>query len=163
MRAEFDAGADGRRHRQARGVTLVETALILPVLILLLFGIIEFGWAYSQQLDVRHGAREGARLAAVNFSDDTAVLRSEVCRRLEADDDVYVAFIRSSGAIGSDATVVVQRDLEQLTGLLDFALDDITLRSSVVTRLELEAGWTADFTPTAPDDISGSGTACPAP
>ena len=54
----------GRRPRE-RGAVLVEFAIISPVLALLLFGVIEFGWAFSQNLDVRHGAREAARLAAV--------------------------------------------------------------------------------------------------
>ena len=41
---------------------------MLPFLAMLLFGIIDFGWAFSQNIDVRHAAREGGRLAAVNAS-----------------------------------------------------------------------------------------------
>ena len=60
---------------------MVEFAIIVPVLALLLFGVIEFGWAFSQNLDVRHGAREGSRLAAVNYGTATAI-RDEVCTRM---------------------------------------------------------------------------------
>ena len=42
-------------------------ALVAPVLILLLLGIVDFGWAFSENLDVRHGAREASRLVAVNY------------------------------------------------------------------------------------------------
>ena len=44
-------------------------ALVAPFLLLLLFGIIEFAWVFGQNLSVTHGAREGARLAAVDFGD----------------------------------------------------------------------------------------------
>lgn len=53
------------KFRQERGATAVEFAIILPVLILLIFGVIEFGRAYNSYLAVTHAAREGARLAAV--------------------------------------------------------------------------------------------------
>ena len=43
--------------RVNRGVALVEAALVFPVLALLFFGVVEFGWVFSQNLDVRHGAR----------------------------------------------------------------------------------------------------------
>ena len=39
---------------------------MLPVFILFLFAIIDFGWLFTQFLDVKQGAREGARLAIVN-------------------------------------------------------------------------------------------------
>ena len=47
----------------ARAPTAIEFAIAAPLLFLLLFGIIDFGWAFSQNLDVKHAAREGARLA----------------------------------------------------------------------------------------------------
>ena len=55
------------RGKGDEGAALVEFALIAPILFLLIFGVIEFGWAFSQNMDVRHGARETARLAAVNY------------------------------------------------------------------------------------------------
>ncbi|MGE5559831.1 MAG: TadE/TadG family type IV pilus assembly protein [Chloroflexota bacterium] len=48
-----------------RGQSVVEFALILPALLLVLFGITEFGRAFQAYLTVNHIAREGARLAAV--------------------------------------------------------------------------------------------------
>ena len=55
-----------RRTTGQRGATLVEFAFVLPVFILFLFAIIDFGWLFTQFLDVKQGAREGARLAIVN-------------------------------------------------------------------------------------------------
>jgi Flp pilus assembly protein TadG len=48
-----------------RGSSLIEFALVLPVLCTLLFGIIDFGWVLNDYVSVRQGVREGARQAAV--------------------------------------------------------------------------------------------------
>lgn len=49
------------RSRDERGAAAVEFALILPLLVLLLFGISQFGLTFSQWLQLEHAAREGAR------------------------------------------------------------------------------------------------------
>ncbi|HEX6328346.1 MAG TPA: TadE/TadG family type IV pilus assembly protein [Jiangellaceae bacterium] len=51
--------------RADRGAVMVELALVLPVLLMLLVGIIEFGRAYNLQLTLQSAAREGAREAAL--------------------------------------------------------------------------------------------------
>ena len=50
---------------------MVEFAIILPLLILLVFGTIEFGRAYNAQNTLTHAAREGAREFAIT-QDSTA-------------------------------------------------------------------------------------------
>ncbi len=55
------------------GSSAVEFALVLPVLVLLVFGIIEFGRAFNAYVTVTHAAREGARMAAVGRFDAAAV------------------------------------------------------------------------------------------
>ncbi|MHB8465872.1 MAG: TadE/TadG family type IV pilus assembly protein [Acidimicrobiales bacterium] len=54
------------RGKGERGAALVEFAIVVPVLCLLLFGIIDFGTLYSNQISVRQGVREAARQAAVD-------------------------------------------------------------------------------------------------
>jgi Flp pilus assembly protein TadG len=49
-----------------RGAVAVEFALLLPVLLLLIFGVIDFGRALNAQVTLAQAAREGARLAALN-------------------------------------------------------------------------------------------------
>jgi len=51
-------------HRRSRGQALVEFALILPVTLLLLLGLIETGRAFVFGVSVQNGAREAVRLAA---------------------------------------------------------------------------------------------------
>jgi Flp pilus assembly protein TadG len=62
------------RRRSERGSAAVEFAILLPVLILLLFGIIEFSIAYNHQQGLHAAAREGARVAALPQSTQASVI-----------------------------------------------------------------------------------------
>ena len=48
------------------GQTMVEFALVLPMLAFLLFGIIQFGIVFNHYLDLTDATRAGARVAAVS-------------------------------------------------------------------------------------------------
>jgi Flp pilus assembly protein TadG len=63
---EIPSGSD-------RGAVMVEFALILPILLMLVVGIIEFGRAYNTQIALQGAAREGARALALDESAATAV------------------------------------------------------------------------------------------
>ena len=52
--------------RDERGVTAVEFAIIVPLLMMVLFGIMGFGFAMAQSASLASGAREGARLGGVS-------------------------------------------------------------------------------------------------
>jgi Flp pilus assembly protein TadG len=52
------------RIRRCRGLATVELAIILPVLLILAFGIIEYGWMFTKAQEVTNAARQGARVAA---------------------------------------------------------------------------------------------------
>lgn len=51
--------------RRDHGATLAEFALVLPILLVLLIGIAEFGIAFNRAQAVEAAAREGARLASI--------------------------------------------------------------------------------------------------
>ena len=56
------------RHRRPAGAAMVEFALILPLLLLLVFGAVNFGALMFDQSVITNAAREGARWAAVHSS-----------------------------------------------------------------------------------------------
>ena len=65
-----------RRASQQDGAAAIEFALIVPVLVLLLFGLIEFGMAFLQVQSIRAGVREGGRAAAVGAQVSTTQQRT---------------------------------------------------------------------------------------
>jgi Flp pilus assembly protein TadG len=147
-----------RNTTDERGASLVEFALVAPLLILLLIGIVEAAWAFAANLDVRHGAREGARLIAVNAdppvagASQTDRLVNEICSRMDlaGTTTASVEFTRTGTDVGDGATVTVANPHDDLTGLLG-AFTNITLSSTVEIRIEQEATWT----------VNPGGTNCP--
>ena len=59
-------GRIARTSRSERGAALVEAAVALPLLLSVLFGIIDFGSVSNDWISVRQGARDGLRQAIVN-------------------------------------------------------------------------------------------------
>lgn len=54
--------------RGESGAQVVEFVLIVPVLLILVLGIINFGWVFGQKLSLNQAVREGARKAVVDSS-----------------------------------------------------------------------------------------------
>jgi Flp pilus assembly protein TadG len=59
------AGSSRRRRRRGRGQALVEFALVFPVFMLVLAGILDFGFMLYSRIQVINAARDGARAAIV--------------------------------------------------------------------------------------------------
>jgi Flp pilus assembly protein TadG len=59
----------GRSRRTERGAALVELALVVPILVMLVVGIAEFGFGYRDRLTVQTATRTGARVGS-NLGDD---------------------------------------------------------------------------------------------
>lgn len=62
-----------RRPRNGRGQSLVEFALILPVFLLILGEIIDFGFMFYSRITVINAAREGARGAVTAIDNPTSI------------------------------------------------------------------------------------------
>lgn len=146
------------RSPRERGAALVEMAIVLPLLVMIIFGTIDFGWTFTRSLDVRHGSREGARLVAVNYNPGGAytgstqadVIATEICRRMDdpAGATVTVRLPTQSGApgqVGQTVEVEVQRPGQSLTGMFAAVLEGRTLHSTVSGRVEVKATWTSSY------------------
>lgn len=66
---------DRLRGCHERGQAMIEMALILPVLLLIVLGTLEFGFAFDHHLTLEYASREGARTGAAlsNADNDAAV------------------------------------------------------------------------------------------
>lgn len=147
----------GRRGKSDRGANLVEFAMVMPFLLLLLLGIVEFSWTFATNLDVKQGAREAARITAVNEPDGGGgdandALRTEICKRMDLVGDDSATSITWTGddidgdgtvEVGEGVTVDVSTPHTTLTGFLDWAFGGIThLESTVEIRIEQTPDWT---------------------
>ena len=68
--------------RNERGAALVEMALVLPIVILLFLGIIDFGRALFLYNNLTNAAREGARFGAASFPPVVADITTRVESRI---------------------------------------------------------------------------------
>lgn len=67
-----------RTTRSDRGAALIEAAIILPVLMVFLLGIIEFGLVYATGATATGASRTGARLAVATFGPNKAAVTGSV-------------------------------------------------------------------------------------
>ena len=65
----------GRAAKDDGGAAAVEFAFILPILVLLVGGIIDFGFMFNAQVSLTHAAREGVRVEAIGTGDPETAAR----------------------------------------------------------------------------------------
>lgn len=104
-----------------RGQSLVELAIVLPILLVLIFGIVEFGRVLSAYLIIENLARDGARYGAVGHNDAEiqALIASKNPGLASA---VLVATpspVFSSRSRGDTLTVTVQYQVNLVSPFID--------------------------------------------
>ncbi len=62
-----------RGKKQKRGTVTVELAVVSPLMFAMLFGIIEFGYAFTVRHTMVNAAREGARVGALQGAEESDV------------------------------------------------------------------------------------------
>jgi len=90
------SGATQRNHDQA-GASAVEFALVAPIFIILVFGVISFGIVFAQNLALGNGAREAAR---------SAVVENRTCGQIRT---TATDAANSIAMQGADVTVSIKR------------------------------------------------------
>lgn len=66
------------RTARERGAAAVEFALILPILLILVGGVIDFGRLFYTQIQLSNAARDGVRLAAMGTAYSSSQIQSRV-------------------------------------------------------------------------------------
>lgn len=127
--------------KSEKGQAMVEFALLLPILLLIFSGIINFGWIFGNQLLANNAAREAARYTAIHFydsstDDDRAAAYGIVTARAPTLVSPTVTVTKS--ASGDSITVNVSSDVELLTPLMSaiFPEGKYTIVSQNTMRLE---------------------------
>lgn len=114
------------RPRGDRGAAAVEFALVVPVLLVVLFGIIDFGFAINRYAIVNNAAREGVREASLGATESE--IRSAVTRGMS---DLGGTFTITVACKKQDSTTCTSWDAGQESGgtaevTVDFTHDWIT-------------------------------------
>ncbi len=152
------------------GQGLVEFALVLPILLMIILGIIEFGRLLFMYSSISTASREGARYgAAAGLNDDGTAIRYEDCPGIE---DSVVRIGALVGISSSDVTILydsgpgtsqvegcppgqpvdradrilvrVERNFETVVPLISFPAIPLsaTTARTIVKDIEIEGDWT---------------------
>jgi Flp pilus assembly protein TadG len=129
------------RPERDRGSAAVEFAIVVPLLLVLVLGIINFGTWFGQQLSLNAAVREGARAAVVpatgRTADVTTLVRSSVSGIAMDPDDVAVTGGACPGTGGGqDLAVTATYVSPALAPLPIPGFDTVTLRAEAVIRCE---------------------------
>ncbi len=125
------------KRKNNRGQAMLELALVLPVLLLLLFGIFEFGRLFHDYMVVTSAAREGARAGAVGASNTVIVNHVKTAASGIGDTSHLTVNINKSIADGQ-ISVTVNHSVSLVTPLISsfFATNPVPVQGTAVMRLE---------------------------
>ncbi len=139
--------------RSERGQAMAEFALLVPVFMVVLFAIVDFGNAYSKYVSITNAARDGARLGVTGDTSANIVTRvnqtSGICNGPTyttcSDSNLSVSVSGAGGSSGSDVTVTASYSYSFITPLAALVRllpgsrsigSSITLTSTAVMRIE---------------------------
>ncbi|MBM4764492.1 TadE family protein [Bacillus sp. B15-48] len=115
--------------KSEKGQSLVEFAFVIPMLVLLLFGIVDFGRAFHAYLVIDHAGREAARAASLSDSNPTQVA-------VQSGGSIGLATghvnVNPGSGPGTDATVVIKYPFEFITPIAS----GFTITNTTVMRVE---------------------------
>lgn len=128
-----------RNHiRDERGQTMVEFALVAPLLCLILFGILQFGALYNDYVTLTDATRVGARKAAVSRHEASPAGAAETAARNSAagldQDELDVTVTATAWEHGGSVTVEATYPYE--IDLLGFVVAAGDLTSETTERVE---------------------------
>ena len=141
------------RLRSARGVELIEFALVLPVLLFVVTGIFDFGFLFQRYEVVINAAREGARLKSLPVTSTTADIQARVAAYLTgagldpslattAVNTVAIPVNQAGTVTANGNQVLVQypyqfRCLSPIASFFGGSFGTVTLSGSAMMRSEL--------------------------
>lgn len=114
---------------------MVEFALILPILLLIVFGTLDLGRIVYLKAQLENAVREGARLGRVTQPFNDAPVRTRVQAQAGLANATVVASCPGGCAYGSTLTVTATLPVSLVVGLVP-ALPSLTIDASASVRVE---------------------------
>ncbi len=130
----FLAPNSGKSDQRQRGAAAVEFALIVPVLLSMLLGVIDFGAAYGQTINLQGAAREAARQGV---TDGDVIAAANRARGGELDDAKLQAkfTVDTSGGAPGVMVVCLRYPQSSLSGFYTWALSGV-FEAKAVMKME---------------------------
>lgn len=137
--APTDSEQPAENRRRTRGQAMVEFTLILPLLLLLILGIYQFGQTYADYIQVTNAARDGGRKALVSRGDtngvsDTITAAKNATWWLDTSKMGVTVTPAQPWTQGQNVTVTVTYPYS--ISLLGFVVASGTLKSATSVRME---------------------------
>lgn len=100
-----------------RGQSVVEMALILPIIMLLFMGIVDFGRIMNSQIQISSASRSGARLASIGKSDAEIINAINISTSTLKEESLIITITPSQASRASEdiSKVLVEYDIQILT------------------------------------------------
>jgi Flp pilus assembly protein TadG len=102
-----------------RGAAAVEFAILLPLLLMLVLGTIEFGRAYNAQITLTNAARDGVRVMAI-ANDPTGAKTAAKSAAASVSTTIATSDITLSSdacSTGTQVTLTIRYNLSTITGI----------------------------------------------
>jgi Flp pilus assembly protein TadG len=137
-----------RRLAGERGTAVLEFAIVAPVIVLIVFGIIDFARAMNYYDNLTSAAGQGARAAAVSLNPDNGTAASgtsiqtalinTITPSQEQRGNVHVCIVAPSTALGQPVTVQTYYRVPFF-----FGATGLDIRTSATERISAPVTWTA--------------------
>ncbi|MEW1918358.1 TadE/TadG family type IV pilus assembly protein [Pseudarthrobacter oxydans] len=106
-------------HDSERGAAAVEFAILLPLLLMLVLGTIEFGRAYNAQITLTNAARDGVRVMAIGNDPAGAKTAAQnaaasVSSTIPTSD---ITLSTNTCSTGAQVTLTIKYNLATITGI----------------------------------------------
>lgn len=126
-------------YRRKEGQSLVEFALVLPMLLLIVMAIIDMGRVFHATIVVQEAARDAVRYASVGENDQRiAQAIKDDTPTLQADQVSFTITPSASSRIpGTAVTLEIRYNIELITPLMaQFLPNPFPVKSDVTMRME---------------------------
>jgi Flp pilus assembly protein TadG len=130
-----------KRFKKEDGQAIVELAITLPILIMILCAIIDFGWLFMNQNSIDYAAREGARYAIVHSTSKTAIeehIRTIAPENIADTVDISITFTNTSNPRLGDVIIVISDDVNILTPIVGVFVQGETMNLSSSCTMKVE-------------------------
>ena len=132
------------RMKNNKGQAVIELAITLPILILILCAIIDFGWIFTNKMFITYSSREGARYGTVNAMETNATdlitnkIKNMAPSFLKDKITVTITFSDAYDIRAGDITVKVSCVIKALTPVVGIFTTDqnIPMESVCVMKIE---------------------------